>query len=84
MPEGFLIPAGTGEGTCARIYVAISQGHRAKEGRSNNRRHSAHLLWKRVEFCVMLVAHIIVAGIGISDVLRTSTKFSKWAILDSV
>ena len=81
-----LVPAGTGEDICAHIHVANSQGHRAKKGPRSDRRHSANSLWKRVESrpCVTMAANFIVAGLGISGVLRASTNFSKGAKLDMV
>jgi len=70
---------GTGEETNVRIHVVNLHGDRAKEGRRSDRRHSANLMWQRVDSCVSVGASVIVMGVGISGELRGSTDVSKGA-----
>ena len=39
-------------------------GDRAEEGRRSDCRHSANLLWERVDFCMTVGASIVVADAG--------------------
>ena len=57
-------------------------GDRAQENRRSDRRHSANLLWGRVDSCVMVRASIVFSGVRVGDMLRGSTDVSKGAKLD--
>jgi len=46
------------------IHVANSHADRAKDGRRSDCRHSANLLWERVDSCMTVGANIVVADVG--------------------
>ena len=56
--------AGTGEGISACIPVANSHAGREEDGRRSDCRHSAKLLWERVDSCMTVGASIVVADAG--------------------
>jgi len=56
--------AGTGEGISARIHVANSHADRVEDGHRSDCRHSANLLWERVDSCMTVGASIVVADAG--------------------
>jgi len=69
-------------GTSTCIHVASSQADRDKEGGKSHHRRNTNSLWERVDSCVTLVTSIIVAGAGISGVLRDSILVAEGAKLD--
>jgi len=71
--------AGTEEGISVRLHVANSHKDRSKQGCRSDRRHSANSLRGRVDSCVSVKASIVIAGVGVSAVLRGSNDDSKGA-----
>jgi len=52
---------GTGEGISSCIHVANSHVDRAEDGCTSDCRHSANLLWERVDSCMTVGASVCVA-----------------------